>query len=80
MCSCENLIIVLMVMTVPLTLSFVLVMLEEFPSVHKYLYRISTRFNKMHLLKIVHICCFILIMSITRYVFLILAIILPFWA
>ncbi|KAJ8735073.1 hypothetical protein PYW08_014323 [Mythimna loreyi] len=63
--NCGKLIIVLVVMTVPLVLSFALIMLEEFPSIHMYFYNISARINNMRLIKIVHICCFISIMTIT---------------
>ncbi|XP_022823732.1 adenylate cyclase type 8-like [Spodoptera litura] len=63
--NCPTLIVVLAVMTVPLTLSFALVMLEEFTCVPMVLYRISVHFNKMRTFKIVHICCFITVMAVT---------------
>ncbi|KAH9634449.1 hypothetical protein HF086_008283 [Spodoptera exigua] len=63
--NCPTLIVVLAVMTVPLTLSFALVMLEEFTCVPMALYRLSVHFNKMRSFKIVHICCFITVMTIT---------------
>ncbi|KAF9824460.1 hypothetical protein SFRURICE_002521, partial [Spodoptera frugiperda] len=63
--NCPTLIVVLAVMTVPLTLSFALVMLEEFTCVPMVLYRLSVHFNKMRTFKIVHICCFITVMTIT---------------
>ncbi|KAJ8733728.1 hypothetical protein PYW07_014279 [Mythimna separata] len=63
--NCVKLVIVLMVMTIPLALSFALIMLEEFSSVHMYFYNISARINNMRLIKIIHICCFITIMTIT---------------
>ncbi|XP_063890916.1 adenylyl cyclase 78C [Helicoverpa armigera] len=63
--NCEDLVKILFTMTIPLTLSFALVMMEEYPNVNQFLYNISKRLNNMRRFKMVHICCFISIMTIT---------------
>ncbi|XP_026726482.1 adenylate cyclase type 8-like isoform X1 [Trichoplusia ni] len=63
--NCRNLVIVLMVMTIPLTLSFVLVMLEEFPGILPRLSKVSARLSSTRMARNTHICTFITIMSIS---------------
>ncbi|KOB67681.1 putative Adenylate cyclase type, partial [Operophtera brumata] len=64
-CNCTRLIIVLSVMTVPLLLSFIFVMLEEFPAVMPRLFKLSSALSGTRLRRDVYICCFVTIMSIS---------------
>ncbi|KAJ0181433.1 hypothetical protein K1T71_003518 [Dendrolimus kikuchii] len=64
--NCWNLMIVLMVMTVPLMMSFGLVMVEEYPSCSPQLARFSKALSSTRMRRNAHICCFITIMSISR--------------
>ncbi|KAG6458405.1 hypothetical protein O3G_MSEX010838 [Manduca sexta] len=63
--NCTRLLIVLAIMTVPLTLSFLLVMLEEFKVPLPRLVRFSTALSSTRMRRNLHICCFVTIMSIS---------------
>uniref|UniRef100_A0A2A4J4W6 adenylate cyclase n=1 Tax=Heliothis virescens TaxID=7102 RepID=A0A2A4J4W6_HELVI len=63
--NCGDVLKVLFTMTIPLTLSFALVMIEEYPNVNQFLYNMSKRLNDMRRFKMVYIGCFISIMTIT---------------
>ncbi|KAF9795931.1 hypothetical protein SFRURICE_019143 [Spodoptera frugiperda] len=63
--NCHYLVIILAAMTVPFTLSFVLVMLEEFPGVLPRLSKVSAYLSSTRTIKNIHICCFITAMSLS---------------
>ncbi|KAJ8733704.1 hypothetical protein PYW07_014255 [Mythimna separata] len=64
--DCGNLMIVLVVMTIPLSLCFALVMFQEFPSLQRHLVNFSARVTNTRILRVMHICFFIFIMALSR--------------
>ncbi|XP_063890876.1 adenylyl cyclase 78C [Helicoverpa armigera] len=63
--NCRNLMIVLTVMTIPLVLCFLLVMVQEFPYLHRHLVASSAKINSTRILRVMHICFFIFVMSLS---------------
>ncbi|PZC77647.1 hypothetical protein B5X24_HaOG203091 [Helicoverpa armigera] len=63
--NCQYLVMILMLMTIPFTLSFILVMIEEFPGILPRLTKISAYLSSTRTIRNVHICCFITAMSIS---------------
>ncbi|KAJ8733709.1 hypothetical protein PYW07_014260 [Mythimna separata] len=63
--DCGNLMIVLVVMTIPLSLCFALVMFQEFPSLQRHLVNFSARVTNTRILRVMHICFFIFIMALS---------------
>ncbi|KAJ8733731.1 hypothetical protein PYW07_014282 [Mythimna separata] len=63
--NCKYLVVILLSMTVPFTLSFVLVMLEEFPGILPRLSKVSAYLSSTRTIRNIHICCFITAMSIS---------------
>ncbi|XP_050684588.1 adenylyl cyclase 78C-like [Leptidea sinapis] len=63
--NCCFLLIIMLVMTIPLALSFVLVMAEEFPEKIPRLANMSAALSGSRVRRNVHICCFVTIMSIS---------------
>ncbi|XP_035429274.2 adenylyl cyclase 78C [Spodoptera frugiperda] len=63
--NCTNLVIVLTVMTVPLALCFTLVMMQEFPRSHRQLFKFSVMINKTRILRVMHICFIIFVMTLS---------------
>ncbi|CAH0691551.1 unnamed protein product, partial [Chilo suppressalis] len=63
--NCSSLIIILSVMTFLLTLSFVVVMAEEFPGICPHLAKISAKLNGSRLHRDIHISIFVTVMSIS---------------
>ncbi|CAH2099493.1 unnamed protein product [Euphydryas editha] len=63
--NCWILVIILVVMTIPLTLSFFVVMAEEFPVALPRLANFSAALSADRIRRNVHICCFVTIMSIS---------------
>ncbi|KPJ17814.1 Adenylate cyclase type 8 [Papilio machaon] len=63
--NCWKLVAILGVMTVPLALSFCLVMAEEFPGVAPRVARVSAALGRSRLRRNLHICGFVTIMSIS---------------
>ncbi|XP_047507401.1 adenylyl cyclase 78C [Pieris napi] len=63
--NCIWLVVVLLVMTIPLVMSFVLVMAEEFPNYLPRLTKMSAALSGNRVRRNVHICCFVTIMSIS---------------
>ncbi|XP_052753771.1 adenylyl cyclase 78C [Galleria mellonella] len=62
---CTTLMVLLAVMTIPLMMSFVMVMAEEFPTVFTHLKVVSSRLSNSRVRRDIHICCFVTIMSIS---------------
>ncbi|XP_059049093.1 adenylyl cyclase 78C [Achroia grisella] len=63
--NCTTLMVLLAVMTIPLLMSFLMVMAEEFPSVFPHLKVVSSRLSNSRVRRDIHICCFVTIMSIS---------------
>ncbi|KAL0849797.1 hypothetical protein ABMA28_011740 [Loxostege sticticalis] len=63
--NCIETVIVLAVMTIPLSLSFLTVMAEEFPRVFTHLARVSAKISGSRIRRDIHICLFVTIMSIS---------------
>ncbi|CAG9576192.1 unnamed protein product [Danaus chrysippus] len=63
--NCWVLVVTLMAMTIPLVLSFVVVMAEEFPRALPLLTRLSAALSGNRFRRNLHICCFVTIMSIS---------------
>nr|XP_026484478.1 adenylate cyclase type 8 [Vanessa tameamea] len=63
--NCWLLVITLFVMTILLTLSFLLVMAEEFPLAMPLLAHFSAAISANRLRRNIHICCFVTIMSLS---------------
>ncbi|XP_075980585.1 adenylyl cyclase 78C isoform X3 [Anticarsia gemmatalis] len=63
--NCWNLVLVHIVMTIPLTVWFLLVMLEEFPGVLPRLSKVCSRLSATRRQRNIIICCYITIMSIS---------------
>ncbi|XP_023954862.2 adenylyl cyclase 78C [Bicyclus anynana] len=63
--NCWLLVVILMIMTIPLALSFLLVMAEEFQQAVPRLAKLSAAVSGDRLRRNVHICCFVTIMSIS---------------
>ncbi|XP_072935592.1 adenylyl cyclase 78C [Epargyreus clarus] len=63
--NCWYLVIVLMVMTIPLMISFLVVMAEEFPNALPCLAKFSAKLSASRMRRNLHICCFVTIMSIS---------------
>nr|XP_049698321.1 adenylyl cyclase 78C isoform X2 [Helicoverpa armigera] len=63
--NCQYLVMILLLMTIPFTLSFILVMIEEFPGILPRLTKISAYLSSTRTIRNVHICCFITAMSIS---------------
>ncbi|XP_012552810.2 adenylyl cyclase 78C isoform X2 [Bombyx mori] len=63
--NCWILMIILANMTIPLVISFVLVMMEEFPRLSPRLAKFSAALSATTLRRNIHICCFIMIMSVS---------------
>ncbi|KAF9824462.1 hypothetical protein SFRURICE_002523 [Spodoptera frugiperda] len=53
-------------MTVPLALCFTLVMMQEFPRSHRQLFKFSVMINKTRILRVMHICFIIFVMTLSR--------------
>ncbi|KAJ8733696.1 hypothetical protein PYW07_014247 [Mythimna separata] len=64
--DCGNLMIVLVVMTIPLSLCFALVMFQEFPSLQRHLVNFSARVTNTRILRVMHICFFSFVMTLSR--------------
>lgn len=64
--SCQLLVILLLVMTVPLLISFIIIMLEEFSVRLPKLRMLSSWISGSKTRRNIYICCFITTMSISR--------------
>ncbi|KAJ8735090.1 hypothetical protein PYW08_014340 [Mythimna loreyi] len=63
--DCRNLMILLVVMTIPLSLCFALVMFQEFPRLQHHLVKFSVKVTNTRILRVMHICFFIFIMTLS---------------
>ncbi|XP_049887711.1 adenylyl cyclase 78C [Pectinophora gossypiella] len=63
--NCWRLVVALAVMTIPLTLSFVVVMMEEFPGILPRLVKLSAWVSGSRMRRSMHICVYITVMSIS---------------
>ncbi|XP_039765550.1 adenylyl cyclase 78C-like isoform X2 [Pararge aegeria] len=63
--NCWLLVVILMIMTIPLALSFLLLMAEEFQEAVPRLAKLSAAVSGDRFRRNVHICCFVTIMSIS---------------
>ncbi|KAM3960148.1 adenylyl cyclase 78C [Aphomia sociella] len=63
--NCTTLVVLLAVMTIPLMLSFIMVMAEEFPALFPLLKSVSARLSNSRVRRDIHICCFVTIMSLS---------------
>ncbi|KAL4721337.1 hypothetical protein ACJJTC_011623, partial [Scirpophaga incertulas] len=63
--NCTPLMIVLSVMSLFLTVSFLVVLAEEFPRVLPHLARLSERLNSSRIQRDIHICMFVTVMAIS---------------
>ncbi|KAJ8735089.1 hypothetical protein PYW08_014339 [Mythimna loreyi] len=63
--DCRNLMILLVVMTIPLSLCFALVMFQEFPRLQRHLVKFSVKVTDTRILRVMHISFLIFIMSLS---------------